>query len=76
MKKYKQRGLTNASRDYLATELDRLRQRHDRLEVEVKNDCGIIGDHRDAAETLQQADELVVLSDRINGLDRQLQADL
>ncbi|EUA85435.1 hypothetical protein I551_8046 [Mycobacterium ulcerans str. Harvey] len=29
-------GLTEAARDNLAAELARLRQRHDRLEIEVK----------------------------------------
>lgn len=59
-------------RQNLAAELDRLRQRRDRLEVEVKNDRGMVGDHGDAAEAIQRADELVVLTDRINELDRRL----
>lgn len=50
----------------------RLRQRRDRLEVEVKNDRGMIGDHGDAAEAIQRADELAILGDRINELDRRL----
>ncbi len=62
----------DAARENLAAELDRLRQRRDRLEVEVKNDRGMIGDHGDAAEAIQRADELVVLADRINELDRRL----
>src|SRR5208283_3768696 len=62
----------DAARENLAAELDRLRQRRDRLEVEVKNDRGMIGDHGDAAEAIQRADELVVLGDRINELDRRL----
>jgi transcription elongation GreA/GreB family factor len=32
----------------------------------------MIGDHGDAAEAIQRADELVVLGDRINELDRRL----
>lgn len=64
--------LADAARDQLAAELARLRQRHDRLETEVKNDRGMIGDHGDAAEAIQRADELVVLADRINELDRRL----
>ena len=67
-------GLADAARSNLAAELDRLRQRHDRLEVEVKNDRGMVGDHGDAAEAIQRADELVVLADRINELDRRLRA--
>ena len=34
----------------------------------------MIGDHGDAAEAIQRADELVVLADRINELDRRLRA--
>jgi transcription elongation factor GreA len=32
----------------------------------------MVGDHGDAAEAIQRADELVVLADRINELDRRL----
>lgn len=64
----------DAARENLAAELDRLRQRRDRLEVEVKNDRGMVGDHGDAAEAIQRADELVVLTDRINELDRRFRA--
>ncbi|OBG29916.1 GreA/GreB family elongation factor [Mycobacterium sp. 852002-51057_SCH5723018] len=64
----------DAARENLAAELDRLRQRRDRLEVEVKNDRGMIGDHGDAAEAIQRADELAVLADRINELDRRLRS--
>jgi len=62
----------DAARENLAAELERLRQRRDRLEIEVKNDRGMVGDHGDAAEAIQRADELVVLADRINELDRRL----
>ena len=68
----KRQSAADAARENLAAELDRLRQRHDRLEVEVKNDRGVVGDHGDAAEAIQRADELVVLRDRINELDRRL----
>lgn len=34
----------------------------------------MIGDHGDAAEAIQRAEELVVLGDRINELDRRLRA--
>ena len=68
----KVQSVADAARDQLAAELARLRQRRDRLEVEVKNDRGMIGDHGDAAEAIQRADELVVLADRINELDRLL----
>jgi transcription elongation factor GreA len=68
----KAQSAADAARDNLAAELDRLRQRRDRLELEVKNDRGMVGDHGDAAEAIQRADELVVLTDRINELDRRL----
>jgi transcription elongation factor GreA len=65
-------SVADAARNQLAAELDRLRQRRERLELEVKDDRGMIGDHGDAAEAIQRADELVVLADRINELDRML----
>ena len=68
----KVQSAADAARENLAAELDRLRQRRDRLEVEVKNDRGMVGDHGDAAEAIQRADELVVLADRIYELDRRL----
>ena len=68
----KAQSVADAARENLAAELDRLRQRRELLEAEVKNDRGMIGDHGDAAEAIQRADELVVLADRINELDRRL----
>jgi transcription elongation GreA/GreB family factor len=68
----KAQSAADAARENLAAELERLRQRRDRLEVEVKNDRGMVGDHGDAAEAIQRADELAVLADRINELDHRL----
>jgi transcription elongation factor GreA len=70
----KTKSAADEARENLAAELDRLKQRRDRLEVEVKNDRGMVGDHGDAAEAIQRADELVVLGDRINELDRRLRS--
>ncbi|BBX41164.1 GreA/GreB family elongation factor [Mycobacterium simiae] len=70
----KVQSAADAARENLAAEVDRLRQRRDLLEAEVKNDRGMIGDHGDAAEAIQRAEELVVLGDRINELDRRLRA--
>ncbi len=70
----KAKSAVDVARETLAAELDRLKQRRDRLEVEVKNDRGMVGDHGDAAEAIQRADELVVLADRINELDRRLRS--
>jgi transcription elongation factor GreA len=70
----KAQSVADAARENLAAELDRLRQRRELLEAEVKDDRGMIGDHGDAAEAIQRAEELVVLGDRINELDRRLRA--
>ncbi|SOX56598.1 nucleoside diphosphate kinase regulator, partial [Mycobacterium ahvazicum] len=70
----KVQSVADAARENLAAELDRLRQRRDALEAEVKDDRGMIGDHGDAAEAIQRAEELVGLGDRINELDRRLRA--
>jgi transcription elongation factor GreA len=71
----KVQSVADAARENLAAELERLRQRRELLEAEVKDDRGMIGDHGDAAEAIQRADELVVLGDRINELDRRLRTD-
>jgi transcription elongation GreA/GreB family factor len=42
------------------------------LEAEVKNDRGMVGDHGDAADAIQRADELAVLDERITEVDRLL----
>jgi transcription elongation factor GreA len=63
-----------SAREHLAAEVDRLRSRRDQLEAEVRNDRGMIGDHGDAAEAIQRAEELVVLADRITELERRLHA--
>ncbi|WP_144208236.1 GreA/GreB family elongation factor [Mycobacterium tilburgii] len=70
----KVQSAADAARENLAAEVNRLRQRRELLEAEVKNDRGMVGDHGDAAEAIQRAEELVVLGDRINELDRQLRA--
>lgn len=70
----KVQSAADAARENLAAEVDRLRQRRELLEAEVKNDRGMIGDHGDAAEAIQRAEELVSLGDRINELDRRLRA--
>jgi len=62
----------DAARQPIAAELDRLRQRRDRLEAEVKNDRGAVSDHADAADAIQRADELAGLDERIIELDRLL----
>jgi transcription elongation factor GreA len=71
----KVQSVADAARESLAAELDRLRQRREQLESEVKDDRGMTGDHGDAAEAIQRAEELVNLGDRINELDRRLNTD-
>lgn len=44
--------LTDAARNHLSAELDRLWQRSDPLEVEVTNDLSIVGDHGNSAEKI------------------------
>ena len=67
-------GLAEEARGRVAAELARLRERRDKLEIEVENDRGMVGDHGDAADAIQRADELADLDDRINQLDRLLLA--
>ncbi len=66
--------LADEARDRIAAELARLRQRRDRLEIEDEHDRGMVGDHGDAADAIQRADELAALDERINELDRVLRA--
>jgi len=67
-------GLSGKTRERIAAELVRLRERRDRLEVEVRNDRGNVSDHADAADAIQRADELASLDERIIQLDRLMQA--
>ena len=72
--KDKPAGLTGEARDRVAAELARLQERRDRLKAEVQNDLGAVGDHADAADAIQRADELVGLDERVAELDRLLHA--
>lgn len=65
-------GLSAKTRDRIAAELARLRERRNRLEIEVKNDRGAVSDHADAADAIQRADELAGLDERIGELGRLL----
>ena len=67
-------GLTDEARARITAELDGVRERRDRLEVEVRNDRGAVSDHADAADAIQRADELASLDERIIELDRLLRA--
>jgi transcription elongation GreA/GreB family factor len=65
-------GLSVEARERISAELGRIRERRDRLEVEVRNDRGAVSDHADAADAIQRADELASLDERIIELDRLL----
>src|ERR1700730_1227712 len=67
-------GLSDEARERISAELDRIRERRDRLEAEVRNDRGAVSDHADAAAAIRRADELVGLDERIAELDRLLHA--
>ena len=67
-------GLSDEARERITAELDRIRERRDRLEAEVRNDRGAVSDHADAADAIQRADELVGLDERVAELDRLLHA--
>ncbi|UQX11123.1 GreA/GreB family elongation factor [Candidatus Mycobacterium methanotrophicum] len=64
--------LSDGARERISTELDRVRERRDRLEAEVRGDRGAVSDHADAADAIQRADELASLDERIIELDRLL----
>jgi transcription elongation GreA/GreB family factor len=67
-------GLSDESRERIAAELARVRERRDRLEAEVRNDRGSVSDHADAADAIQRADELAGLDEQVSELDRLLHA--
>lgn len=67
-------GLSDEARERITAELDRIRERRDRLEAEVRNDRGAVSDHADAADAIQRADELAGLDERVAELDRLLHA--
>jgi transcription elongation factor GreA len=67
-------GLPGEARERIASELARIRERRDRLEVEVRNDRGAVSDHADAADAIQRADELASLDERVAELERLLRA--
>lgn len=73
-KQVKPTGLSDDARERITAELDRIRERRDRLEAEVRNDRGAVSDHADAADAIQRADELAGLDERIVELDRLLRA--
>lgn len=64
--------LSEEARERISAELDRIKERRDRLEAEVRGDRGAVSDHADAADAIQRADELASLDERIIELDRLL----
>jgi transcription elongation GreA/GreB family factor len=54
----------------IEAELTRLRQRRDRMAGDFEGDRDTVGDHADAADAIQGADEVAVIDDRIAELTR------
>jgi transcription elongation factor GreA len=61
------------ARQRIEAELTRLRQRRDRMAAEFQGDRDTVGDHADAADAIQRADEVAVINDRIAELTRVLE---
>jgi transcription elongation factor GreA len=57
----------------IEVELTRLRQRRDRMAGEFEGDRDTVGDHADAADAIQRADEVAVIDARIAELTRLLE---
>lgn len=60
------------ARENIEAELARLRQSRDRMVAEFQGDRDTVGDHGDAADAIQRADEVASLDDRIAELTRVL----
>ncbi len=60
---------SDEERDRIADELTQLRQRRDRLAAEFEGDRDTVGDHGDAADAIQRADEVAAIDDRISQLN-------
>lgn len=57
----------------IEAELTELKQRCDRMAAELASDSDTVGDHADAADAIQRADEVAVMRDRIAELTRILE---
>ena len=57
----------------IKVELTRLKQRRDRMAGDFEGDRDTVGDHGDAADAIQRADEVAVIGDRIAELTRLLE---
>jgi transcription elongation GreA/GreB family factor len=65
---------SDEERDRIAGELAQLRQRRDRLAAGFEGDQDTVGDHGDAADAIQRADEVAVIDKKISQLNWQLRA--
>lgn len=65
--------LSDEARDRVAAELADLRQRRDRMAAEFEGDRDTVGDHGDAADAIQRADEVAAIDDRCAELNWLLQ---
>ena len=61
--------LSNEGRDRIAAELARLRQRREGLLAGLRSDEDTVGDHGDAADEIQLAEEVALIDDQIAELE-------
>jgi transcription elongation GreA/GreB family factor len=66
-------AFSDEERDGIAGELAQLRQRRDRMAAAFDDDQDTVGDHGDAADAIQRADEVAAIDDRISQLNWLLQ---
>ena len=62
-------ALSDETRARLATELAELRKRRERMAAELTSGHDTVGDHGDAADDLQRANEVAAIDDRIDELE-------
>ena len=65
--------LSDQARDMIVAEVGLLRQRRDHMTADLDSDHDTVGDHGDAAEAIQRADEVARIDARIADLARVLQ---
>lgn len=66
-------ALSDRARDRIIAEVGQLRQRRDHMTAELESDHDTVGDHGDAAEAIQRADEVARINAQIADLTRVLQ---
>lgn len=69
-------AFSDEERDHIVGELAEMRQRRDRLAAEFEGAQDTVGDHGDAADAIQRADEVAAIDVRINQLNWLLRGGL